>query len=87
MTRMPPTWRDFNAVVKRVAQGGAVLGSRSNVSKPRRRAALRSTSVGCAGPGELLFKNAIVVDHLEGNYQVLARCTYEHLARQQVSCR
>jgi hypothetical protein len=39
--------------------------------------------VGCAGPGELLFKNAIVVDHLEGNYQVLARCTYEHLARQQ----
>jgi hypothetical protein len=39
--------------------------------------------VGCAGPGELLFKNAIVVDHLEGNYQVLARCTYEHLARQE----
>jgi|SRR6516165_10500564 len=39
--------------------------------------------VGCFGPGELLFKNAIVVDHLEGNYQVLARCTYEHLARQQ----
>ena len=39
--------------------------------------------VGCAGPGKLLFKNAIVVDHLEGNYQVLARCTYEHLARQQ----
>jgi hypothetical protein len=39
--------------------------------------------VGCAGPVELLLKNAIVVDHLEGNYQVLARCTYEHLARQQ----
>jgi hypothetical protein len=39
--------------------------------------------VGCAGPGELLFKNSIVVDHLDGNYQILARCTYEHLAWQQ----
>ena len=39
--------------------------------------------VGCAGHGELLFNNAIVVDHLEGNYQTLARCTYEHLARQK----
>ena len=39
--------------------------------------------VGCASHGELLFNNAIVVDHLEGNYQTLARCTYEHLARQQ----
>ena len=39
--------------------------------------------VGCAGPGELLFQNSIVVDHLDGNYQILARCTYEHLARQQ----
>src|SRR4029453_5229277 len=39
--------------------------------------------VGCAGPAELLFKNSIVVDHLEGNYQRLASCTYEHLARQQ----
>ena len=38
--------------------------------------------VGCAGHGELLFHNAMVVDHLEGNYQTLARCTYEHLARQ-----
>ena len=38
--------------------------------------------VGCAGHGELLFHNAMVVDHLEGNYQRLARCTYEHLARQ-----
>src|SRR5215467_7703637 len=38
--------------------------------------------VGCAGPAELLFKNSIVVDHLEGNYQRLARCTYQHLARQ-----
>ena len=38
--------------------------------------------VGCAGHGELLFNNATVVDHLEGNYQTLARCTYEHLARQ-----
>src|SRR5262249_5992049 len=39
--------------------------------------------VGCASHGELLFNNAIVVGHLEGNYQTLARCTYEHLARQQ----
>jgi hypothetical protein len=39
--------------------------------------------VGCAVPGELLFQNSIVVDHLDGNYQILARCTYEHLARQQ----
>jgi hypothetical protein len=39
--------------------------------------------VGCAGPVELLFKNSIVVDHLDGNYQRLASCTYEHLARQQ----
>jgi hypothetical protein len=39
--------------------------------------------VGCAGPGELLFQNSIVVDHLDGNYRILARCTYEHLARQQ----
>jgi hypothetical protein len=38
--------------------------------------------VGCAGHGGLLFNNAMVVDHLEGNYQRLARCTYEHLARQ-----
>jgi hypothetical protein len=40
--------------------------------------------VGCAGPGELLsFQNSIVVDHLDGNYRILARCTYEQLARQQ----
>ena len=39
--------------------------------------------VGCADPVELLFKNSIVVDHLDGNYQRLASCTYEHLARQQ----
>jgi len=38
--------------------------------------------VGCAGHGKLLFHNAMVVDHLEGNYQTLARCPYEHLARQ-----
>src|SRR5262249_56876546 len=38
---------------------------------------------GCPGDAELLFNNAIVVDHLEGNYQRVARCTYEHLARQQ----
>jgi hypothetical protein len=36
--------------------------------------------VGCAGPAELFFRNS---DHLDGNYQRLARCTYEHLARQQ----
>jgi hypothetical protein len=39
--------------------------------------------VGCAGSAGLLFDNTIVVDHLEGNYQRLASCTYEHLARQQ----
>ena len=39
--------------------------------------------VGCAGPAELFFKNSIVVDHLDGNYQRLARCTYEHLVQQQ----
>src|SRR6266853_2424089 len=39
--------------------------------------------VGCAGPSPLLFENPIVVDHLDGNYQRLASCTYEHLARQQ----
>jgi hypothetical protein len=39
--------------------------------------------VGCAGPGELLFRNPIIIDHLDGNYQRLASCTYEHLARQQ----
>ena len=38
--------------------------------------------VGCAGPGQVLFDNSIVVDHLDGNYQRLASCTYEHLARQ-----
>jgi hypothetical protein len=41
------------------------------------------TLVGCAGSVEVLFKNPIVVDHLDGNYQRLASCTYEHLARQQ----
>jgi hypothetical protein len=39
--------------------------------------------VGCAGPAQVLFDNSIVVDHLDGNYQRLASCTYEHLARQQ----
>jgi hypothetical protein len=38
---------------------------------------------GCAGPGELAFRNSIIIDHLDGNYQRLASCTYEHLARQQ----
>jgi hypothetical protein len=41
------------------------------------------TLVDCAGSVEVLFKNATVVDHLDGNYQRLASCTYEHLARQQ----
>jgi hypothetical protein len=42
--------------------------------------------VGCAGPAGVLFDNSIVVDHLDGNYERLASCTYEHLARQgQVS--
>jgi hypothetical protein len=37
---------------------------------------------GCAYPVQLLFGNPIVVDHLDGSYQTLATCTYEHLARQ-----
>src|SRR5947199_10021769 len=37
----------------------------------------------CAGTAELYIKNSIVVDHLDGNYQRIARCTYEHLAQQQ----
>jgi hypothetical protein len=41
------------------------------------------TLVDCAGSVEVLFKNPTVVDHLDGNYQRLASCTYEHLARQQ----
>jgi hypothetical protein len=41
------------------------------------------TFIGCAGPGQLLFESPIVVDHLDGNYQRLASCTYEHLARQE----
>ena len=39
--------------------------------------------VGCVGPGAGFFSNSIVVDHLDGNYERLASCTYEHLARQQ----
>ena len=40
--------------------------------------------VGCAAaPAGVLFDNSIVVDHLDGNYERLASCTYEHLARQQ----
>ena len=38
--------------------------------------------VGCVGPAQVLFNNLIVVDHLDGNYQRLASCTYEQLARQ-----
>jgi hypothetical protein len=29
------------------------------------------------------LQNPIVVDHLDGNYQRLATCAYEHLAQQQ----
>ena len=39
--------------------------------------------VGCAGSVDLLLQNPIVVDHLDGNYQQLAFCAYEHLPRQQ----
>jgi hypothetical protein len=39
--------------------------------------------VGCTGSVEFLFEKPIVVDHLDGDYQRLASCTYEHLARQQ----
>lgn len=39
--------------------------------------------VDCAGPAELFSQNPIVVDHLDGYYQHLASCTYEHLGRQQ----
>jgi hypothetical protein len=35
--------------------------------------------VGCAGPSQLLFASPIVVDHLDGNYQRLAACTYDRL--------
>ena len=38
--------------------------------------------VGCAGPGQLLFENPMIVEHLDGNYQRLASCTYEQLGRQ-----
>ena len=38
--------------------------------------------VGCAGPGQLLFESPMVVEHLDGNYQRLASCTYEQLRRQ-----
>jgi hypothetical protein len=37
---------------------------------------------GCAGSIDL-FKNSTILDYLDGNYQRLASCTYEHLARQQ----
>jgi hypothetical protein len=36
---------------------------------------------GCAGPGQLFLQNPISLDHLDGNYQRLASCTYEQLAR------
>jgi hypothetical protein len=39
--------------------------------------------VGCTGPGQLVFENPIIVDHLDGNYQRLSSCTYDQLARQQ----
>src|SRR5262249_44818254 len=64
---------------------GGETGPKGNTMKENSVALLLSllSLVGCASHGELLFNNAIVVDHLEGNYQTLARCTYEHLARQQ----
>jgi hypothetical protein len=37
---------------------------------------------GCAGSVDL-FKNSTILYHLDGKYQRLASCTYEHLARQQ----
>ena len=35
---------------------------------------------GCAGPGQLFRQNPIPIDHLD-DYQRLASCTYEQLAR------
>jgi hypothetical protein len=66
-------------------ESGQIAGAVSAIREGPSLALLVSmiSLVGCAGPGELLFKNSIVVDHLDGNYQILARCTYEHLARQQ----
>jgi hypothetical protein len=71
------TFGGGNTVRRNLAEGSTMKGPSV--------ALLASTIglVGCAGHTELLFKNSIVVDHLEGNYQRLARCTYEHLARQQ----
>ena len=37
--------------------------------------------VGCAGPSQLLFASPMVVEHLDGNYQRLAFCTYQQLVR------
>jgi hypothetical protein len=39
--------------------------------------------VGCVSPDQLLFESPMVVDHLDGNYQRLAFCTYEQLARRE----
>jgi hypothetical protein len=36
---------------------------------------------GCAAPSQLFLQNPIPIDHLDGNYQRLASCTYEQLAR------
>jgi hypothetical protein len=44
-------------------------------------ATLMSVLAGCAGPGQLFLQNPIPIDHLDGNYQRLASCTYEQLAR------
>ena len=55
--------------------------------KGRTSAALLACMIGlagCAGPAQVLFDNSIVVDHLDGNYERLASCTYEHLARRMV---
>ena len=37
---------------------------------------------GCTGPVALLLDNPIAIDHLDGNYQVIAACAYERLSRQ-----
>ena len=34
-------------------------------------------------PGQLFFESPMVVDHLDGNYQRLAFCTYQQLARRE----
>ena len=40
------------------------------------------SAAGCTGPVALLLDNPIAIDHLDGNYQVIASCAYERLSRQ-----